>query len=55
MQVFGPVTLEIRGYITYAVTIHNIMEATGDNSGISVTARKMCLPIDFLFMDGNVH
>ncbi len=33
--------LEIRGYITYAVTSHNIMEARGDTSGISVTARKM--------------
>ena len=55
MYVFGPATLEIRGYITYAVTSHNIMEVTGDTSGISVRARKMGLPIDFLYMAGNVH
>ena len=29
------------GYITDAVTSHNIMEATGDTSKISATARKM--------------
>ena len=39
----------------YAVTSHNIMEATGDTSGISVTARKMGLPIYFLYMAEKVH
>ena len=55
MYVFGPATLEIRGIHYVCCDKPQHYGATGDTSGISVTSRKMGLPIDFLSIAGNVH